>query len=58
MTRVLPGESSDPRARSPLAAPGAQIRAGDVLLAVDGQPVDRGRARARCWSARRASRSS
>jgi tricorn protease len=38
--RVLRGESSDPRARSPLAAPGAGVRAGDVVLAVDGQPVD------------------
>jgi tricorn protease len=38
--RVLPGESSDPLARSPLAAPGAGIRPGDVLVAVDGQPVD------------------
>src|SRR5262245_44316455 len=27
--RVLPGESSDPRARSPLLAPGAGVRAGD-----------------------------
>ena len=40
VTRVLPGESSDPRARSPLATPGAQIGPGDVLLAVDGQPLD------------------
>jgi tricorn protease len=38
--RVLPGESSDPRARSPLAAPGAAIHPGDALVAVDGQPVD------------------
>jgi tricorn protease len=38
--RVVPGESSDPRARSPLAAPGARIGPGDVLLAVDGQPLD------------------
>jgi tricorn protease len=38
--RVLPGESSDPRARSPLAAPGVAIQPGDVLLAVDGRPVD------------------
>jgi tricorn protease len=38
--RVLPGESSDPLARSPLAAPGAGVRTGDVLVAVDGQPVD------------------
>jgi tricorn protease len=38
--RVLPGESSDPRARSPLAAPGVAVVAGDVVAAVDGQPVD------------------
>jgi tricorn protease len=38
--RVLPGESSDPRARSPLAAPGVAVRPGDEVLAVDGQPVD------------------
>ncbi len=38
--RVLPGESSDPRARSPLTAPGVVVRAGDELVAVDGQPVD------------------
>jgi tricorn protease len=38
--RVLPGESSDPHARSPLAAPGAGVRPGDAVLAVDGQDVD------------------
>ncbi|WP_075016271.1 S41 family peptidase [Actinacidiphila rubida] len=38
--RVLPGESSDPHARSPLAAPGVAVRAGDTLLAVGGHPVD------------------
>jgi tricorn protease len=38
--RVLPGESSDPRARSPLEAPGVVIRAGDEVAAVDGRPVD------------------
>lgn len=38
--RVLPGESSDPEARSPLAAPGVAVHAGDTLLAVDGRPVD------------------
>ncbi len=38
--RVLPGESSDPRARSPLTAPGVAVLAGDELVAVDGQPVD------------------
>jgi tricorn protease len=38
--RVLPGESSDPRARSPFAAPGVAVREGDEILAVDGRPVD------------------
>jgi tricorn protease len=38
--RVLPGESSDPLARSPLSAPGAGLRPGDTLVAVDGQPLD------------------
>ena len=40
VTRVLPGESSDPKALSPLAAPGVAIAPGDELLAVDGQPLD------------------
>jgi tricorn protease len=40
IARVLPGESSDPRARSPLTAPGVDVRAGDVLLAVAGRAVD------------------
>ncbi|NJP99455.1 S41 family peptidase [Streptomyces zingiberis] len=40
VTRVLPSETSDPQARSPLAAPGVAIRAGDAILAVDGRPVD------------------
>ncbi|MGW6458335.1 S41 family peptidase [Streptomyces sp. NPDC055078] len=38
--RVLPSETSDPQAHSPLAAPGVAVRAGDTLLAVDGRPVD------------------
>ena len=38
--RVLPGDSSDRAARSPLAAPGVGVRAGDAILAVDGRPVD------------------
>ena len=38
--RVLPTESSDPRARSPLAAPGASLAPGDLIAAIDGQPVD------------------
>lgn len=33
---VLPGESSDPAARSPLRAAGVGVRPGDVILAVDG----------------------
>ena len=39
LTRVVLGDTSDPRARAPLAAPGAGIAPGDVLLAVDGRPV-------------------
>ena len=38
--RVLPGESSDPQARSPFEAPGVAVGPGDELVAVDGQPVD------------------
>ncbi|MFF2021312.1 S41 family peptidase [Streptomyces sp. NPDC058171] len=38
--RVLPSETSDPRARSPLAAPGVAVRSGDAVLAVGGHPVD------------------
>ncbi|MFJ8075000.1 S41 family peptidase [Streptomyces sp. NPDC096176] len=38
--RILPSETSDPKAHSPLAAPGVALRAGDTLLAVDGRPVD------------------
>jgi tricorn protease len=40
VARVVPGETSDPNARSPLVAPGVAVRAGDLLLAVDGRPVD------------------
>ncbi len=38
--RILPGESSDPKSRSPLRAPGVAVRAGDAIVAVDGRPVD------------------
>ncbi|HLS13302.1 MAG TPA: PDZ domain-containing protein [Beutenbergiaceae bacterium] len=38
--RILPGESSDPDARSPLRAAGVDARAGDVVRAVDGVSVD------------------
>ncbi|MFI8187569.1 S41 family peptidase [Streptomyces sp. NPDC085946] len=38
--RVLPSETSDPQARSPLAAPGVAVRPGDAIVAVAGRPVD------------------
>ncbi|WP_425833888.1 S41 family peptidase [Streptomyces fractus] len=38
--RVLPSETSDPRARSPLTAPGVAVRAGDAIVAVGGRAVD------------------
>jgi tricorn protease len=37
--RIVPGESSDQRARSPLAVPGTTVAPGDALLAVNGQPI-------------------
>nr|WP_240981236.1 S41 family peptidase [Streptomyces sp. N502] len=37
---VLPSETSDPDARSPLAAPGVAVRAGDAIVAVAGRAVD------------------
>ncbi len=40
IARILPGESSVIGARSPLAAPGVAAAQGDVIVAVDGQPVD------------------
>jgi tricorn protease len=40
VTRVLPGESSVRGARSPLAAPGVAVVAGEAIVAVDGRPVD------------------
>lgn len=40
VARVLPPETSDPAARSPLSSPGVDVRAGDVIVEVSGQPVD------------------
>jgi len=40
IARILPGESSVIGARSPLAAPGVAAAAGDLIVAVDGRPVD------------------
>lgn len=38
--RILPAESSDPAARSPLRGAGVDALEGDVIVAVDGAPVD------------------
>ncbi|QES36441.1 peptidase S41 [Streptomyces venezuelae] len=38
--RILPSETSDPDARSPLAAPGVAVRPGDAVIEVNGMPVD------------------
>jgi len=38
--RLLPGESSDPRAWQPLRRPGVAAREGDVIAAVDGRRVN------------------
>ncbi|HLS44811.1 MAG TPA: PDZ domain-containing protein [Ornithinicoccus sp.] len=38
--RILPGETSDPDARSPLRAAGVDAHEGDLIVAVDGNPVD------------------
>ncbi|MFC0861461.1 S41 family peptidase [Sphaerimonospora cavernae] len=40
ISRILPGESSDHEARSPLLAPGVAVREGDAIVAVGGCPVD------------------
>ncbi|GAB2528512.1 S41 family peptidase [Paramicrobacterium agarici] len=37
---ILPGESSEPDARSPLRQAGVGAREGDLIVAVDGTPVD------------------
>lgn len=39
ISRILPGETSDPTARSPLRAAGVAARPGDVIAAVDGRPT-------------------
>jgi tricorn protease len=39
LTRILPGEASDHRARSPLLAPGVGVNEGDTVVAVDGRQV-------------------
>ncbi len=42
IARILPGESSVIGARSPLAGPGVAAAPGDLIVAVDGRPVDPG----------------
>jgi tricorn protease len=42
ITRILAGESSDPLATSPLTRPGADAKAGDILLAIDGVALSEG----------------
>lgn len=37
---ILPGESSDPAARSPLRGAGVDAHENDLIVAVDGTPVD------------------
>lgn len=39
---ILPGDSSDPDARSPLLAPGVAAREGDAIVRVDGREVGAG----------------
>lgn len=39
ITRILPGDSSDPGARSPLLAPGVAAEVGDVIVRIDGREV-------------------
>jgi tricorn protease len=39
VSRMVHGDPWDPRATSPLRTPGANVAVGDVLLAINGQPV-------------------
>ncbi len=41
ISRIVPGDASDRRARSPLLAAGVDARAGDAIVAVDGQRTSR-----------------
>ena len=56
--RVLPGESSDPRARSPLAAPGAEVGPATSWSRWTGSRSTPPAVRGRCWPAPPASPSS
>src|SRR5699024_10687021 len=39
ITRILPGDSSDPAAHSPLLAPGVAAEIGDAIVRIDGREV-------------------
>ena len=39
VTHIFPGENWHPDFRSPLTDPGVDVKTGDYILAVDGQPV-------------------
>ncbi|HJR93312.1 MAG TPA: S41 family peptidase [Acidimicrobiia bacterium] len=41
--RIVEGDAWDPKARSPLAAPGVDVAEGDRLMAIDGVELDPGR---------------
>jgi len=43
ISRVVQGDPGEPAASSPLLAPGVNVRAGDVVLAINGQPLGRSR---------------
>jgi tricorn protease len=40
VTRIPQGDSWDPQAFSPLAAPGIRVEQGDLIVAIDDRPVD------------------
>ncbi|WP_193103815.1 S41 family peptidase [Brachybacterium sp. FME24] len=42
ITQILPGDSSDPEARSPLLAPGVAAEVGEAIVRVDGREVGPG----------------
>jgi len=39
VTKIYPGDGFDLKSRSPLLTPGVDVKAGDYILAVQGQPV-------------------
>ena len=39
IARILPGDPYDLENRSPLLAPGVEVKAGDLIVSIDGRPV-------------------